>query len=47
MLRQSLRVLLLAGLLIFPVAASAAIDIPGVAVLSNHGPVACGPGPDC
>jgi hypothetical protein len=46
MISQALRGMLLVGLLIFPVTASAAIG-PGGAALSHSGPVMCGPGPDC
>jgi hypothetical protein len=48
MITQILRLMLLAGLLIFPpVTAALAIGIPGGAGLGHHGPVMCGPGPDC
>ena len=46
MISQTLRVLLLVGLLILPPAAAAvAIDVHGAA--AHHGPVICGPGYDC
>jgi hypothetical protein len=47
MIPQAVRMLLLAGLLILPAVVSAAMGTPGLTVLSNHGPVNCGPGPEC
>jgi hypothetical protein len=47
MISQTLRVILLVGLLISPATASAVTGIPGGAAFSHHGPVMCGPGPDC
>ena len=48
MITQTLRLMLLVGLLVFPPAvASVVIGIPGGASLEQHGPIMCGPGPDC
>lgn len=46
MISQTLRVMLLVGLLILPPATAAvAIGVQGAA--AHHGPVICGPGHDC
>jgi hypothetical protein len=48
MITQTLRLMLLVGLLIFPPAtATVAAGILGGAGLGHNGPVMCGPGPDC
>jgi hypothetical protein len=48
MITQTLRLMLLVGLLIFPPAtATVALGLLGGAGLGHHGPVMCGPGPDC
>ena len=48
MITQTLRLMFLVGLLIFPPAtATVEIGITGGAGLGHHGPVMCGPGPDC
>lgn len=48
MISQTLRVVLFLGLLIFPpAAATVAIGTPGGGSLFHHGPIMCGPGPDC
>jgi hypothetical protein len=46
MISQALRMVLFAGLVLFPtVTAKVAID--GAAAFLHHEPILCGPGPDC
>lgn len=48
MISQALRMVLFAGLLLFPTAtATLALEISGAAAFLHHEPILCGPGPDC
>jgi len=48
MITQTLRLMLLIGLLVFPPAtATVAIAMTGNIGLGHHVPIMCGPGPDC